>query len=309
MEAVLQIKGLNKYFGHKKVVDDLNLELYRGEVFGFLGPNGAGKTTTIKMVMSLLQRDSGEILINGYSIDKQYEKAMACVGGIVENPETYQYMTGIQNLRQYARMRTGVTEERIREVVRIVGLENRINDKVKKYSLGMKQRLGVAQSIMHHPDLLILDEPTNGLDPAGIKELRDILKRLAHEENACVMVSSHLLSEMQLMCDRVGIIADGRLIGVRSVSELMNESEGKHQFEIRVKGDVSAAAALIDDKPVEVTGEQTFHVTVANEDEISGIITRLVINQVKLITVTEATRNLEEVFIELTGGEGGHQIG
>lgn len=309
MEAVLQIKGLNKYFGHKKVVDDLNLELYRGEVFGFLGPNGAGKTTTIKMVMSLLQRDSGEILINGYSIDKQYEKAMACVGGIVENPETYQYMTGIQNLRQYARMRTGVTEERIREVVRIVGLENRINDKVKKYSLGMKQRLGVAQSIMHHPDLLILDEPTNGLDPAGIKELRDILKRLAHEENACVMVSSHLLSEMQLMCDRVGIIADGRLIGVRSVSELMSESEGKHQFEIRVKGNVSAAAALIDDKPVEVTGEQTFHVTVANEDEISGIITRLVINQVKLITVTEATRNLEEVFIELTGGEGGHQIG
>ena len=309
MEAVLQIKGLNKYFGHKKVVDDLNLELYRGEVFGFLGPNGAGKTTTIKIVMSLLQRDSGEILINGYSIDKQYEKAMACVGGIVENPETYQYMTGIQNLRQYARMRTGVTEDRIREFVRIVGLENRINDKVKKYSLGMKQRLGVAQSIMHHPDLLILDEPTNGLDPAGIKELRDILKRLAHEENACVMVSSHLLSEMQLMCDRVGIIADGRLIGVRSVSELMSESEGKHQFEIRVKGNVSAAAALIDDKPVEVTGEQTFHVTVANEDEISGIITRLVINQVKLITVTEATRNLEEVFIELTGGEGGHQIG
>lgn len=309
MEAVLQIKGLNKYFGHKKVVDDLNLELYRGEVFGFLGPNGAGKTTTIKMIMSLLQRDSGEILINGYSIDKQYEKAMACVGGIVENPETYQYMTGIQNLRQYARMRAGVTEDRIREVVRIVGLENRINDKVKKYSLGMKQRLGVAQSIMHHPDLLILDEPTNGLDPAGIKELRDILKRLAHEENACVMVSSHLLSEMQLMCDRVGIIADGRLIGVRSVSELMSESEGKHQFEIRVKGNVSAAAALIDDKPVEITGEQTFHVTVANEDEISGIITRLVINQVKLITVTEATRNLEEVFIELTGGEGGHQIG
>lgn len=309
MEAVLQIKGLNKYFGHKKVVDDLNLELYRGEVFGFLGPNGAGKTTTIKMIMSLLQRDSGEILINGYSIDKQYEKAMACVGGIVENPETYQYMTGNQNLRQYARMRTGVTEDRIREVVRIVGLENRINDKVKKYSLGMKQRLGVAQSIMHHPDLLILDEPTNGLDPAGIKELRDILKRLAHEENACVMVSSHLLSEMQLMCDRVGIIADGRLIGVRSVSELMSESEGKHQFEIRVKGNVSAAAALIDDKPVEITGEQTFHVTVANEDEISGIITRLVINQVKLITVTEATRNLEEVFIELTGGEGGHQIG
>ena len=124
------------------------------------------KATTIKMIMSLLQRDEGEIYINGYSIDKNFEKAMAKVGGIVENPETYTHLTGLENLQQYARMRDGVTRERIDEVVRMVGLENRIHDKVKKYSLGMKQRLGVAQSIMHHPDLLVLDEPTNGLDPA-----------------------------------------------------------------------------------------------------------------------------------------------
>lgn len=309
MEAVLQIQGLNKYFGRKKVVDNLNLELYRGEVFGFLGPNGAGKTTTIKMVMSLLQRDGGKVIINGFDIDKQFEKAMACVGGIVENPETYHYMTGLQNLRQYARMRSGITEERIREVIRFVGLENRINEKVKKYSLGMKQRLGVAQSIMHHPDLLILDEPTNGLDPSGIKELRDLLKRLAHEENICVMVSSHLLSEMQLMCDRVGIISNGSLVDIKNISDLTSETQGQRQFHIAVKGSAANAMALIDDRPTALEDDRHFSVTVDNEDEISDIITLLAVNQVKLITVTEAARNLEEVFIELTGTEGGHQIG
>ncbi|MCI8501852.1 MAG: ABC transporter ATP-binding protein [Oscillospiraceae bacterium] len=309
MEAVLQIQGLNKYFGRKKVVDNLNLELYRGEVFGFLGPNGAGKTTTIKMVMSLLQRDGGKVIINGFDIDKQFEKAMACVGGIVENPETYHYMTGLQNLRQYARMRSGVTEERIREVIRFVGLENRINEKVKKYSLGMKQRLGVAQSIMHHPDLLILDEPTNGLDPSGIKELRDLLKRLAHEENICVMVSSHLLSEMQLMCDRVGIISNGSLVDIKNISDLTSETQGQRQFHIAVKGSAANAMALIDDRPTALEDDRHFSVTVDSEDEISDIITLLAVNQVKLITVTEAARNLEEVFIELTGTEGGHQIG
>ncbi len=309
MEAVLQIQGLNKYFGHKKAVDNLNLELYRGEVFGFLGPNGAGKTTTIKMVMSLLQRDGGKVIINGFDIDRQFEKAMACVGGIVENPETYHYMTGLQNLRQYARMRSGITEERIREVIRFVGLENRIDEKVKKYSLGMKQRLGVAQAIMHHPDLLILDEPTNGLDPSGIKELRDLLKRLAHEENSCVMVSSHLLSEMQLMCDRVGIISNGRLIDVKNISDLTSETQGQRQFHIAVKENAANAMALIENRPTALEDDRHFTVTVDNEEEISDIITRLAVNQVRLITVTEATKNLEEVFIELTGTEGGHQIG
>lgn len=308
MEAVLQINGLTKYFGNKKVVDDLTLELYRGEVFGFLGPNGAGKTTTIKMIMSLLQRDAGEVRINGYRIDRQYEKAMACVGSIIENPETYSYMTGLQNLRQYARMRDGVTEERIREVVRIVGLENRINEKVKKYSLGMKQRLGVAQAILHRPDVLILDEPTNGLDPAGIRELRDILKQLAHEENACVMVSSHLLSEMQLMCDRVGILSNGRLIGVRSVHELTNGSERGYRYRIQVTEHADAAMALIDDHPTERIDQTAFFVTLPSAEKISDITTRLVINQVKLLSVTEAAQNLEEVFMELTGSEGGHQI-
>ena len=309
MEAVLQIKNLTKYFGHKKVVDGVDLEASRGEVFGFLGPNGAGKTTTIKMIMSLLQRDEGEIYINGYSIDKNFEKAMAKVGGIVENPETYTHLTGLENLQQYARMRDGVTRERIDEVVRMVGLENRIHDKVKKYSLGMKQRLGVAQSIMHHPDLLVLDEPTNGLDPAGIKELRDILKHLAHEENICVMVSSHLLSEMQLMCDRVGIIVNGKIIDVKGIDDLVRESEGNHfVYHIKVLENLEQAMSLIDDKEISEVSQDTFAVTLDDERAVADIVTRLVLNQVKVLGVTAIKRNLEDIFIELTGSGGGMQI-
>ena len=217
MTAALRIEHLNKYFGKKQILHDISFETYPGEVFGFLGPNGAGKTTTIKIAVGHLRLDDGDILINGQSIRKNFESAMAQVGGIIENPEFYKYMTGMQNLRQYARMRGNVDEKRINEVVEIVGLKNRINDKVGKYSLGMRQRLGVAQAILHRPKLLILDEPTNGLDPAGIKELRDILKNLAHKENICVIVSSHLMSEMELMCDRVGIIANGKLTGVHTV--------------------------------------------------------------------------------------------
>jgi len=159
--------------------------------------------------MGLLDIDEGHIEICGFDNVRHFEKAMECVGGIVENPETYSYLTGMQNLRQYKRMRKGVTEERLKEVVKLVGLENRIHEKVKRYSLGMRQRLGLAQAIMHRPKLIVMDEPTNGLDPSGIRELRDIFKRLAHEEGVSVLVSSHLLSEMELMCDRVGIWQTG----------------------------------------------------------------------------------------------------
>jgi ABC-2 type transport system ATP-binding protein len=219
MGVVLKTIGLTKSFGKRKVVDDINIETYAGEIFGLLGPNGAGKTTLIKMIFGLLKQDSGEIYINGINTLQDFESAMTGIGGIVENPEMYNYLSGLQNLRQYARIRDGITKERVAEVVRIVGLEKRIREKVKKYSLGMKQRLGLAQAIMHRPRVLILDEPTNGLDPAGIKELRDMLKELAHKENIGVFVSSHFLSEMQLMCDRVGIITNGKLVDVRDIGD------------------------------------------------------------------------------------------
>ena len=281
MTAALRIEHLNKYFGKKQILHDISFETYPGEVFGFLGPNGAGKTTTIKIAVGHLRLDDGDILINGQSIRKNFESAMAQVGGIIENPEFYKYMTGMQNLRQYARMRGNVDEKRINEVVEIVGLKNRINDKVGKYSLGMRQRLGVAQAILHRPKLLILDEPTNGLDPAGIKELRDILKNLAHKENICVIVSSHLMSEMELMCDRVGIIANGKLTGVHTVEEMISTVSGdREQFIIRVSDCQKALAVLdfiseksvADDKHISVTVDKE------NEDEELFEITAKIIS-------------------------------
>ena len=168
MSTILKVENLNKHFGKKQILHDISFETYSGEVFGFLGPNGAGKTTTIKIAVGLLSLDEGDIKINGISVKKDFEGAISYVGGIVENPELYKHMSGMQNLRQYARMRKGVDQKRIDEVVEIVGLKNRINDRVGKYSLGMRQRLGVAQALLHRPKLLVLDEPTNGLDRKSV---------------------------------------------------------------------------------------------------------------------------------------------
>ena len=313
MTAALRIEHLNKYFGKKQILHDISFETYPGEVFGFLGPNGAGKTTTIKIAVGHLRLDDGDILINGQSIRKNFESAMAQIGGIIENPEFYKYMTGMQNLRQYARMRGNVDEKRINEVVEIVGLKNRINDKVGKYSLGMRQRLGVAQAILHRPKLLILDEPTNGLDPAGIKELRDILKNLAHKENICVIVSSHLMSEMELMCDRVGIIANGKLTGVHTVEEMISTVSGdREQFIIRVSDCQKALAALDFISEKSVADDKHISVTVDKEnadEELFEITAKIISCGIRLGTVTpKENKKLEDVFIELTKS-GGSQIG
>ena len=309
MDVVLKTVGLTKSFGSRTVVDNITLETYAGEVFGFLGPNGAGKTTTIKMILGLLSRDAGDIYINGIDTRKDFEGAMAGIGGIVENPEMYNYLTGLQNLRQYRRIRSGVTHERISEVVRLVGLENRIREKVKRYSLGMKQRLGIAQSLMHYPRVLILDEPTNGLDPAGIKELRDMLKGLAHEQKVGVFVSSHLLSEMQLMCDRVGIISNGKLVDVRTAGELSgNENEAESVYRLTVEPAETAAGLIANIENAEVLhcGPQYVDVRMADED-VNSIVAQLISGGVQLRGVTKQEKTLEDMFIEVTGG-GGRQI-
>ncbi len=313
--VLLKVSHLNKSIGGRQILHDISFEVYAGEVFGFLGPNGAGKTTTIKIAVGLLSLDEGSIMINGIDVKKNFEKAMANVGGIVENPEMYKYLTGMENLKQYARMRKGVTQERINEVVELVKLSNRINDKVSKYSLGMRQRLGVAQALLHRPKVLILDEPTNGLDPAGIKELRDILKETAHKENISVIVSSHLMSEMELMCDRVGIIANGKMIGVHSLEEMISASNSKvSEFMIRVDNK-AAAFNMIDiaeDKKKIV--EDMIEVSLPTEnadEEISRINYMLIKNGIKLYTVSQKeNKKLEDVFIELTEDQkGGGQIG
>ena len=314
-QVIMSIKHLSKSFGKKEVLKDISFDTYAGEVFGFLGPNGAGKTTLIKIAVGHLMLDEGDITICGHDLKKEYESAMSKVGGIVENPEFYKYLSGYDNLMQFARLYPDVTDERIKRIVHMVGLDNRINDKVKKYSLGMRQRLGVALALLHSPKLLILDEPTNGLDPAGIKELRDVLVRIAHEEGASVLVSSHLMSEMEMMCDRVGVIVNGTLVDVKPIEELVSAvSVDKIDVVIGVSDTERALSALdfISESDKSAPDGETVEIVLPKKDsrELLYKVNRAIIESgVEISTVSHReNKRLEDVFIELTETEGGGQI-
>lgn len=302
--SVVRLHEVTKRIGGRTIIDRLSLELRPGEVFGFLGPNGSGKTTTIRMMVGLMSLTSGEISINGFSIAKDYEKAIRLVGAIVENPEMYKYLSGYKNLLHYARMMPGVTEERVQEVIRLVGLEARIRDKVKTYSLGMRQRLGLAQALLHKPKLLILDEPTNGLDPAGIREMRDYLRRLASEEGVTVFVSSHLLSEMELMCDRVAIIQSGRLIDLRDLrtgAGMTEERTARMLFEVdRIEAalDALSAAGLA----AESAGPGLV-VVQGDRERTASANAALVGAGISVYSIRPDVKSLEDQFLEVTGGE------
>jgi len=302
-EAVLQLRNVTKKIGLRTIVDDLSFDVPKGEVFGFLGPNGAGKTTTIRMIVGLISMTKGQVYIKGISVRDHFELAMTHVGAIVENPEMYKFLTGYQNLVMFARRHTGVTKERIKEVIALVGLQNRIHEKVKRYSLGMRQRLGVAQALLHKPSVLIFDEPTNGLDPAGIRELRDYLRNLAQQEDIAVVVSSHLLSEMELMCDRVAIIQTGKLIDIKTMSELKNTVNGSRiVIEVEQPEQTSAflAAALPE---LAITSQGGIVEIVAGREWIPEISRLLVRAEIDIYGIRVANLSLEDQFLELTGGE------
>ena len=222
---ILLVDNVSKIINKKSIVKDVSFSIDQGEVLGFLGPNGAGKSTTLRMIVGLSKPTSGKIEICGYSITKDYIKAMSNIGCIIEGPDLYSYMSGWDNLKMLASMNNGISEKNIKDIVELVGLKNRIKDKVNTYSLGMKQRLGLAQALINDPKLLILDEPTNGLDPSGINEFRHIVKTLAKEKNISVLVSSHLMSEIELMCDKVSIIKNGVILKNATVNELINTKE------------------------------------------------------------------------------------
>jgi ABC-2 type transport system ATP-binding protein len=217
LEEVLKVSHLKKRFGKVEIIKDISFQINEGEIFGFLGPNGSGKTTTIKMLVDLISMDSGSISVMGKDIKENREAALHHIGAVVESPELYSYLSGYENLMQIARIRN-ISKERINAIVELVGLTGRIKDKMKKYSLGMKQRLGLAAALLSDPKLLILDEPTNGLDPNGIIELRSILKKLALEKGMAVFVSSHILGEIQQLCDTVAFIEDGIITSIESMS-------------------------------------------------------------------------------------------
>ena len=297
-KTVLELKNVNKTYGKRKVIDNISLEVKEGEIYGFLGPNGSGKTTTIKMILRLISSDSGEIKVNGYDVKKQFEKAMECIGAIVENPDMYKYMSGIDNLRLHARIRN-IDEQRVNEVLEMVDLKNRKKEKVSKYSLGMKQRLGLALTLLHKPKVLILDEPTNGLDPAGIKKLRDILKEIAHKENVAVFVSSHILSEMQLMCDKVAVIDSGKIVKIEDMSDETNEIE---VVEIRAE-DIEKSIQTIKERfGIEATKkEHSIEINISTES-LPEVVKELAMADVKIRAVIPKEHNLEDIFFDATKG-------
>lgn len=299
----VEIAHLTKRIGSKAIVDDLSFQIPAGEVFGLLGPNGAGKTTTIRMMVGLIAASSGTVEINGLDVAKHFQQAMQHVGAIVENPEMYGFLSGRQNLRHFARMCQGVTEARIEEVVQQVGLEARINDRVNTYSLGMRQRLGLAQALLRRPDVLLLDEPTNGLDPAGIRELRDYLRRLAQSEGLTVVVSSHLLSEMELMCDRVAIIQSGKLVDIQTMGEIAATADGVSEVSLDVD-DASAANAVIAARfeGIEVTTRDNELVLTLSREQIPELVAALVGAGAKVYGVRALKRSLEDQFLAMTGG-------
>ena len=297
-KTILELKNVSKSFGKRKIIDDISLEVKEGEILGFLGPNGSGKTTTIKMILRLIDMDSGEITVNGFDNKKQFENAMECLGAIVENPDMYKYMSALDNLKLHARIRN-ISTRRINEVIELVGLKGRENDKVGKYSLGMKQRLGLALTLLHKPKILILDEPTNGLDPAGIKQLRDILKKIAHKKGVAVFVSSHILSEMQLMCDRVAVIDNGKVVKIQKVKEQAKE-ETIEKVELRVVNKEKATQIIKEKFNIEFKDvEENIEITVKTE-ELPVIVKELAINNVGIKAVIPKEHTLEEIFFDAT---------
>lgn len=289
---IVQIKNLNKTIKGKQLIKDVSLDFYPGQITGFLGPNGAGKTTTIRMMTGLMHPTSGEVIINGISLQKDFEKAIANVGVIVENPEMYKYMTGYKNLQHFARMHN-VPKSRIDEVVAQVGLQNRIHEKVRTYSLGMRQRLGLAQAMLHNPKFLILDEPTNGLDPAGIREFRMYLRKIAEEDNVAIVVSSHLLSEIELMVDRVAVIQNGEIIDMRELTAQTVEA-----FYVEV-GQPEAFETLIGERGLRDKGGYIVTIT---RDSVPALVRELTAANIDLYTIQPVTKGLEEQFLEMTGG-------
>lgn len=294
------LENVYKSFGSRNILSDISLTVKEGEVFGFLGPNGAGKTTTIKMILGLLSIDSGRISVLGYDVEERFEDAMKHISGIVENPDMYGHLSGYDNLLIHARA-CGAPKERIDEVVQMVGMQMRIMDKFKSYSLGMKQRLGLAQALLHNPKVMILDEPTNGLDPAGIKEFRDLLKYLAHTQGLTVFISSHILQEMQQMCDTVCIINGGLIIRTGSVQELTKSASGLYRYRFRP---MDKAVALLQENAADrIAGITEDYIDLRiREEEIDMLNRRMMENDVAIYGLSPVEISLEQSFIEITGG-------
>ncbi len=297
--AAIRTIALSKSYGKRLAVDRLDLEVDQAELFGFLGPNGAGKTTTIRMALGLIAPTGGSVEILGLEVRSHRAQVLPRVGALVESPALYGYLSGRDNLRAVGNLLGGASEKRIDQVLEIVSLKGRDRDRVKTYSLGMKQRLGLAMALLNEPDVLILDEPANGLDPAGIVEMRDLLKDLA-AQGKTVFISSHVLSEVQQICTRVAIINHGKLVRVAPVHDLLQSSG---EFEVKVDAPADLVAALhLQPWAQQARAEDGLVITPAPEGRGRSLIKFLVENGYSPDAVSERQKDLEDIFLSLTQG-------
>ena len=299
-DAVLRTTGLTKRYGRLVAVADLDLEVRPGQVYGFLGPNGSGKTTTIGMILGLLHPDGGRVELFGLDARAHLPKLLRRTGALTEAPAFYPHLSGRANLRIFAMLSGGIPPRRLDEVLDLVGLLGRAGSKVRTYSLGMKQRLALAAALVHDPQLVILDEPTNGLDPAGMREVRQLIRNLG-EMGKTVFVSSHLLHEVEQTCTHVGILKQGRLLAQQPVSELLREGQA---LELRVTDGEAAARVLGElDWVTAVTREDDRLVVQAPLPRAADISRTLAEHSIYLSELRPHENTLEEFFLEVTGAE------
>lgn len=299
METVLDLVDICKNFGRKKIISNFSMRVKEGRIVGLVGPNGAGKSTLIKIMVGLLKPTSGRVYINGVSLSHDYEKAISNVGCIVENPEFFPDMSGFENLNYFAGFRKNISKENIAEVAAKVGLEKRIHDKVKKYSLGMKQRVGIALALLGNPQILITDEPFNSLDPTSVYEIRQLVKMLAKDGKLTIIISSHNLNEIQSLCTDVVFIKEGRLV----LQKEMKEIAAAVHYRITVPEELTELALhLLRDFQAERTADSSIQIAVNGED-LNGVLSRLLENKIPIREIKNVAQNLEELYLLSTGGD------
>ena len=297
-DVVLQTEGLTKRFHGRTAVHNLSLHVERGDIYGFLGPNGAGKSTTLRMLLGLVRPTAGKVEFPVQGPNWDYLRARSTIGAIIETPAFYENFSARRNLQLLASLSGGVLSKRVDEVLEIVGLKERAHEPVKVFSYGMRQRLGIAQALLPTPQLIILDEPTNGLDPQGIQQTRQLIRRLRDELRLTVLLSSHLLVEVEQLCNRVGIIHEGRLLYEGEPAALVAPTT---RFKVKVDKVTAAFQLLANDPTITVSqnGDAYLHVN-AQPDHISVVNALLVSNGIKVYELTPSQETLEEAFLRLT---------
>lgn len=298
----IEAASLCKKFGSRLAVQNASLWLERGQVLGLIGPNGAGKTTLLRMLVGLIRSTSGSVKLFGHDVQREFEEALSPVGAIIETPEMYKFLTGRQNLAQYARMRSDVDAKRVAEVIHLVSLDDRVDERITRYSLGMRQRLGIAQALLHRPRLLILDEPTNGLDPAGMQDLRQMIRRLADEQGMAVLVSSHLLHDVQAVCDSVAIIKNGSLIASGDTASFLQSGAAAFRFAV---SDVARASVLSTQQGWQIRASDgtAGFLVVESSSPPEALNALLVQAGIQVSRIESMQPTLEETFLQLTAEE------